>query len=532
MILITICSLVLLATLWLYLRQVYSRFSKYGVKHLPPVPLLGNHAKFTLGLEDLGTLTVKTYNSFSEERFVGSFAFLNPVVFIRDLELLRKITVKDFEHFLNHRPLVDENVDPFMGKILFSLNDQKWKDMRSTLSPAFTNSKIRLMVPFMVEVGDQMVRSLNKKIEKSAGGYIDIDVKDLMTRYTNDVIASCAFGLKVDSHTDEHNQFYKLGRFSTNYTLKQILTFSAYNAFPNLMKTLNAHVFREKTNKFFKDLVLNTMKDREAKKIIRNDMIHLLMEARKGNLKHDDKVTKDWGGFAAVEESDVGKKQVNAVWTDEELIAQAVMFFIAGFETVSTAMVFCLHELAMNPDIQDTLVREIQENHEKSDGEIDYNSIQQMAYMDMVVSETLRLWSPVFTTDRMCIKDYNIGKPNKYATEDFIVRKGEEINVPIWAFHRSPEYFPDPLKFDPERFSEENKHKIKPFSYIPFGIGPRNCLGSRFALCEIKVMLYQLLLAMEVSVADKTCIPAEVAKGTGFHLRMKGGHWVRMKTRN
>ncbi|KOB76313.1 Cytochrome P450 protein, partial [Operophtera brumata] len=325
--------------------------------------------------------------------------------------------------------------------------------------------------------------------------------RDLTTRYANDVIASCAFGVKVDSHTDEDNEFYVMGRNTANFGLKRILTYFGYCASPAIMKKLNIKLFEDDIKNFFKSLVMSNMKEREDRAILRPDMIHLLMEAKKGALKHDNTETKDAdAGFSTVEESDIGKMTVNRTWSDEDLVSQAFLFFLAGFETVSSTMSFLLHELAVNPDVQERLVQEIRENDEKSGGKFDYSSIQNMTYMDMVVSgkavwhiliklycrvnegyEVLRLWPPVSGLGRICLKDYNLGKPYEKAQSDFIVRKGESVAIPVWAIHRDPAYFPDPERFDPERFSEQNKHSIKPFTYMPFGSGPRNCIGNNFS---------------------------------------------------
>nr|QLI62194.1 cytochrome P450 45 [Streltzoviella insularis] len=523
---------VLLAALYLYFHQRYSRFSRHGVKTVKPTPPFGNMGRITLRIEHFVDMLERLYNEYPDEKFVGMFEFVNPMVLIRDIELIKRIGIKDFDSFLDHRVIVDENIDPFFGRNLFSLKGQEWKDMRSTLSPAFTSSKIRLMVPFMVEVGDQMIRSLKKKISDSGVGYLDVDMKDISTRYANDVIASCAFGLKVDSHTIENNKFYEMGKRASSFNFSQLLKFFGYTSFPSLMKLFKLSLFTKETKDFFTELVTSTMKDRETHNTIRPDMIHLLMEAKKGQLTHEDKTAQDEdAGFATVEESSVGKKDINIVWTDIDLIAQAVIFFVAGFETVSSTMSFLLHELAFHPEVQAKLVEEIRENDRKNGGKFNYNSIQQMTYMDMVVSELLRLWTPGLALDRYCNKDYNLGKPNDKATEDFIIRKGEAVSIPVWAIHRDPKYFPDPLKFDPERFSEENRHKIQPFTYLPFGMGPRNCIGSRFALCEVKVMAYQLLQHFELSPSEKSCHPIKLCKST-FNIRIEGGHWIRLKVRN
>ncbi|CAH2105979.1 unnamed protein product [Euphydryas editha] len=533
MILLLIWIAVFIAVVTIYFRQTYSRFSKYGVKHMKVVPFFGNMHRIILRMDNFSEDLERIYITFKDERFVGRYEFMKPMVVVRDLELVKKITVKDFEHFLDHRGFTDETIDPLFSRNLFALKGQEWKDMRSTLSPAFTSSKIKLMVPFMEEVGKQMIRALEKKIKESDSGAIDIDCKDLTTRYSNDVIASCAFGLKVDSYTEEENKFYEMGKTAATFKFKQMLLFFALSAFPALVKRLKLTLFSSQTKDFFVELVMSTMKDRDARHIIRPDMIHLLMEAKKGKLVHDDKNGNENQdtGFSTVEESSIGKKDNDRVWSDIDLIAQAVLFFIAGFDTISTAMSFALHELALHPEIQERLVQEIKEQDTKNGGKLNFSSIQNMKYLDMVTSEVLRLWPPGLALDRMCVKDYNLGKPNSKATEDYIIRKGELLSIPVWAFHRDPHYFPDPTKFDPERFSDENKHNINSMAYMPFGLGPRNCIGSRFALCELKVLLYQILLHIEISPSKKTCIPSKLSTES-FNPRLAGGHWLKFKLRN
>ncbi|XP_075973963.1 cytochrome P450 9e2-like [Anticarsia gemmatalis] len=521
----------LVIAVWLYLRQTRSVFEKYGVKHFKPLPFIGNMGKVLLRQRNIGFDVRDTYEAFPEEKFVGRYEFRNKTLMIRDLELLKKIAVKDFEHFLDRRPVFPDS-DSYFNRNLSSLIGQEWKDMRSTLSPAFTSSKIRLMVPFMVEVGDQMMASLKKRIKSSDAGYIDIDCKDLTSRYSNDVIATCAFGLKVDSLTDKDNEFYTLVKETTTLGFKDMIQFFITTSVPFIGKLLKMDVMSTAAKKFFKSLVLDTMTDRERRQILRPDMIHLLMEAKKGKLSHENLKSKgESAGFASVEESSVGTKTVDRVWSNDDLVAQAVIFLFAGFETVSTATSFLLYELALNPEVQDKLVKEIREHDIKNGGKLDLKSLQDMPYMDMVVSELLRMWPPAMFADRACTKDYNLGKPNDKAPQDYIMRKGDGLLIPVIGFHRDPQYFPNPDKFDPERFSEQNKHKINPTAYMPFGVGPRNCIGSRFALCEVKVLIYQILQHLEVSPCERTCIPAELTTGS-INVQLKGGHWLRFKARS
>ncbi|XP_063618696.1 probable cytochrome P450 9f2 [Cydia splendana] len=507
----------------------YSTLSRHGIKLGPFVPLLGDMAGVLFSKEHIADVVMRAYEKFPQERLVGRYEFLTPYVMVKDLNLLKRITVTDFNHFVD-RISVDAKADPIFNRMLLCLRGDEWKEMRSALSPVFTSSKIRLMVPFMVQVGDHMIRALKTKIEQSEVDYIDLQAKDLTRRFANDVIATCVFGLDVNSQYEE-NDFFKMGKELTTVTFIFKMRFLGFMIVPSIMSALQLTVFSQKVIGFFTNVVLGAIKQREEQNIYRPDMIHLLMEAKKGKLAHDTKSTKDdHAGFATVEESDVGKVKNKTVWTDFDLVAQAVIFLFPGYDTVASTMSFLLYELAVNPDCQERLFREIQENEEKN-GKIDYNSVQHMTYLDMVISEVLRKWPGSISQTRVCVKDYNLGKPNDKATKDVILRKGEAVQIPMWAYHRDPKYFPDPEKFDPERFSVENKHKIDPVAYMPFGLGPRNCIASRFALCEIKVMAYQLLLHMEVTPCEKTIIPITLSAQNGFRMSVTGGNWVRFRPR-
>ncbi|CAK1547377.1 unnamed protein product [Leptosia nina] len=526
-----IWAAVLLAIIYIYHRRAYSRFSSNDVKYIPPAPFIGNVGPIIFRKIHFVDDLTRFYASFPDERFVGRYEFMNSIIILRDLELIKKITIKDFEYFLDHRGFADEEVEPIFARNLFSLKGDEWKDMRSTLSPAFTSSKIRVMVPFMEEVGNQMTALMAKRINDNRGEAVEMDVRDLTRRYANDVIASCAFGLKVDSQTKD-TEFFEMGKRASSFKLRQMIMFFAYSALPGLVKRLKMTLFSKETTNFFTNVVMDTMRHREAHNIIRPDMIHLLMEAKKGQLQHEDKsksTIRD-AGFATVEESAVGKKVIQRNWSDNDLIAQAVLFFIGGFETISSAMSFTLRELALCPEAQEKLAKEIKEDSLKNGGKIDYNSIHNLPYMDMVISEVLRLWPPGFQLDRVCAKDYNLGRANDASQKDYILRKGEQVIIPVWPIHRNPEYFPNPDKFDPERFSAENKHLIKPMAYMPFGVGPRNCIGSRFALLEVKMFIYQFLLKLEVSPSSKTEPKAKLALDS-FNLNLEGGTWLNFKIR-
>lgn len=239
---------------------------------------------------------------------------------------------------------------------------------------------------------------------------------------------------------------------------------------------LKIQVFPEASD-FFLNLIKNTIKTREEKNIIRPDMIHLLMEAKKEMLKHEENKEQN-ENLAAVEDSQTGKSTKNrkAIITEMDIAAQALLFFFAGYETSSTLMSFVSHELAINKTVQEKLQEEIDLVYEKTSGKVTYEDIQKMKYLDMVILEGLRMWPPAVATDRICVKDFTV-EPVRDGEEVLVIKKGENVLIPIIGIHYDPEYFQNPEKFDPERFSDENSSKIIPYSFLPFGSGPRNCIG-------------------------------------------------------
>ena len=160
------------------------------------------------------------------------------------------------------------------------------------------------------------------------------------------------------------------------------------------------------------------------------------------------------------------------------------------------------YELAKNPDVQQKLHEEIDSVASTLDGKsVNYEQLHKMPYLDMIISEGLRKWPPAVQTDRICLKDYKLDLGNG---KTITIHKNQNIIIPVFLLQRDPAYFPDPERFDPSRFSDENKDSIVPGTYIPFGLGPRTCIGSRFALMEGKLLLFNLLKKFTLETCDKT----------------------------
>lgn len=360
---------------------------------------------------------------------------------------------------------------PSQGKSLIMLKGTKWHDMRSTLSPAFTGSKMRIMFDLIVDNCIDMATQLKMKNTS-----LELDMKELFNKLTIDMTANAAFGIKINSFQDETNEFYVMAKDLLNFNRPSVILKMLFsNTMPKLASLFDIQMFAPEVSKFFKGMVLSNMDTREKNGIFRPDLINLLMQIRKGEeLQSSADDNKAAEGFATVEEFSAGRKSTTRQWSDEDIVAQCFLFFFAGFDPISNNLGFTSHELAVNPDVQQKLFEEIIEVESRLNGnKITYDQLQKMKYLDMVITESLRKWPPIAITDRLCSKDY-------IYEEDGIklqIKKGMTIVVPSISFHYDEKYFPNSNVFDPERFNDENKRNIVPGTYLPFGIGPRNCIG-------------------------------------------------------
>ncbi|KAK7870597.1 hypothetical protein R5R35_009101 [Gryllus longicercus] len=487
-------------------------FRSRGLPFSSPLPFLGNMAPLTFGSLSFNDYAEKMYYQFQDYSVFGIFQFMTPVVFVRDPEIIKKLAVKDFDHFVDHQTLLTEKLDPLMAKNLFALRGQEWRDMRATLSPAFTASKMRNIFKLVDQCGCQTVEFLKEEIRKSPLKVYEADMKDFFTRFTNDVIATTAFGIQCDSLRDRRNAFYVMGRDLTNTKGLRTLLFLGYLLSPKLMEILNLPFIPPKVRDFFHGSVHETIRERQKQGIFRPDMLQLLMQARAGQLKAE-----------AGDEEEVVTGARKLQLTDTDITAQAVIFFFAGFDTVSTLMCFSALELARQPGVQQRLQRDVDAAVERSGGQLTYETVQDLKYLDMVLNEVLRLYPPVAFLNRKCVADYTIEATGNLPS--YTIKKEDIVWFAASALHRDPKYWSNPNVFDPERFSEENKANIKPFTYMPFGVGPRLCIGSRFALMETKIALAHILHHFSFVCTGKTPKVVKFAK-RDFNASVEGGFWL------
>ncbi|XP_053995328.1 cytochrome P450 9e2-like [Hylaeus anthracinus] len=471
-------------------------FERLGIPHEPWIPILGHIAPPLFRRIFMGDYLQRMYNRFSDAKYFGFYNFTTPVIVLRDPELLTSITVKNFDNFTDHRGFVDEELDPLMGKNLFALRGDRWREMRKTLSPSFTSSKMKIMFNLIVDCADNFTNHIAKE---SKGGKV-YNLKKIFGRYATDVIATSSYGVAIDSMKHPNNEFYVFAENSINLSPVKSLKLMIGNNFPRLTKLFGIKIMSDEDRRYITGVVANAVTTRKEQGIYRPDMIQLMMEAR----------NKD-----------------GTELTIDEMTNQAYVFFLAGYDTSSSFLCFTVHEIAANPDVQAKLRAEIQEVVRKTGGSLCYDAIKEMTYMDAVLKESGRLYPVVTRLDRVCVEEFTF-PPATPNSKPFTMKPGGLVWFMPFAIQRDPKNFPDPLKFDPNRFLNDD---VPQNINVPFGIGPRICIAKRFALMEAKIVLIYLLLRCEIEPCAQTTLPMRFDKKR-FGLVADNGFWLNFKARD
>ena len=397
---------------------------------------------------------------------VGVYFSYRPLIIINNVELAKTILSTDFHNFHDRGIFIDPTIDP-LTENLFCLPGEKWKSLRQKMTPLFSTSKLKMMLPIIQDSVDILDKYISDNLELNESFVTDI--RNLSLNFTFTMISSVAFGTQNDCINEPNNLF--------RLTSLKVLDQSFVNNFrllsavfmPKISKAFKICMFDQEVSKFFLDITKETIKHREENNIIRNDFLQLFIQLNKGFRKSSSNESSD-------------------SFTLNEVAANSFLFVIAGFETTSATIAYCLYELSKNPAIRLKVQAEIDELDKE---EFSYEKISKLKYLENCINETLRKYPIIPVLNRECLNDYRV------PGTDQIIPKGIPIIVPVYTMQRSPELFENPTQFNPDRF--DNKSDIL---LLSFGHGNRSCIGNRMAMIVMKTCLCILLSKYEVQLVS------------------------------
>jgi len=448
--------------------RLYQKYYSQGLDGPRPWPFVGNALEIT-------SRPFKEYEAENFRKYGDTYVdfILNNegVIITSKPEYVKRILIKEF-HIFCHR-MLPPYVHKYARKSVIFVNED-WKRIRTQVTPVFTSGRLKQMFKnFRVPI-ETTLNNIDELID-SKKAQEGVDVKKLMKSFALDIIGNVVFSLKTNSFKDDDFAQKVMDLFKVRRFVIPILF--SLPKFVNRFLKLSS--FNIETIEYFSQLTLGLIEERKKNKdVVFNDFIELLLKSE------SDQVEKNYD-----ENGHIVRKL-----TQEEIVGQAFIFFVAGMETISTALGVLLYELAINQDIQDKLYRDLVACH--PDAQVDYDDLNKSKYLDNVISETLRRYTTVARVFRQAVNDYEF--------DTFKVKKGQTVAVSLYNLHMNEKLFPDPHKFKPERF---DKPEEIPFEPIPFVDGPRNCIGNRFALVEMKSLLIRLVKTHRIFAVPKTDIP-------------------------
>lgn len=529
-------------------------------------------------------------------RLYDGFLGTNPTLVCGHPEAIKQVTIKNFNYFTNRRrPATWKSI---RYRALTYMRDDEWKSLRNTLAPVFTGSKLKRMFELM----KKCTRNVQNSIEAQSNK--EIDLKQLFSVFTVDVISTCCFSMDLKDYLHPNSElltsarkFFNVSRLKMAFYMaipKQLLAISGFD----INDTLSIDFFAR-----FAQEIINKRRELAKKSVHfkkQDDFLQTLIDAaaRFNERKADGTLNSSQRQVEFTDQPDVNdgdkrssstsveehqeqqeqqqqQRQVSSVWClfflchtrrvltscarktrasatgssatvqanwlpqranahvkfslmilmmdpnllatteliqsvlppriqinlslayqyteqqlgDLEILAQSMLFFAVGHETTATVLSSCGYFLALYPELQDRLYAEVHDAFVEDKGEITYDRLLELKYLNAFVSEAMRYYTPTLVFDREASEDVELDVDGRKV----MIPKGMAVVIPFHAVHHDPDNYDDPEKFDPERFMPENKHNIKSCTFIPFGCGPRSCLASRFAVIEIKLVLATLV---------------------------------------
>lgn len=499
--------LVLLATgLWLLYRwQQQSKLHKLGNK-LPgplPIPLFGN-ALLAFGKkpEELITMALEYADRYGT--VVRGWLGTKLIIFLSDPD--------DVEVILNSHIHIDKASEyrffkPWLGEGLLISSGEKWRSHRKMIAPTF---HINILKSF-VGVFNQNSKNVVEKMRGEVGKYFD--VHDYMSGVTVDILLETAMGITKDTQDDAgfdyamavmkmcdiiHQRHYKFWlRFDSIFKLtsffeKQKQLLGIIHGLTNKVIKLKKEVYQQNKAKGIIpptiEEVTRSAPESEATLANEKTLADTVFKGYRDDLDFND-------------ENDVGAKKrlafldlmiesaqngTNKI-TDHEIKEEVDTIMFEGHDTTAAGSSFVLCLLGVHQDIQERVYNELYSIFGDSDRPATFEDTLKMKYLERVIFEGLRMYPPVPIIARKLQRDVKI------ATKNYVLPAGATVVIGTFQIHRNPKYYKDPNVFNPDNFLPENTQNRHYYSYIPFSAGPRSCVGRKYAILKLKILISTIL---------------------------------------
>lgn len=401
-----------------------------------PTELKGRRKLYSLinGVKDpLATISGNHRIAGDSYRIRANFTDKN-FIFSQDKEFVEYILKQNHKNYYKSE-IQSVTLAKYLGNGLLTNNGKDWLKQRRLIQPGFSKVKIANLVSIMQEETD--------KTFEAFGAETEIDLYDFFHSLAFTIVAKTLFSSDIDEHTVK-----ELGRIITEIqeVFAKEVRLPFYTQILQVFGVIDRNIEKSRRSKAIIQSVLDRRRSSGEEK---NDLLDMLIRAR--------------------------YEDTGLPMSDEQLVDEMLILFIAGHETTANALSFIFFEISCHPEAEEKLRQEI-----TGEGKAAFTpeSLMKKSFTGNIIKESMRLHSPAWAIDRQALEDDRFG--------EYSWPKGTFIILYISGLHRNPKYWNDPDSFIPERFDDEN---AKNFAYYPFGAGPRLCIGEHFAVMEMALII-------------------------------------------
>nr|WIT94143.1 cytochrome P450 monooxygenase CYP347E7 [Euwallacea interjectus] len=477
-----------------WMRSKYSYWEKRGVKGPTPIPLFGNIAKHVLGRCTMGQAIYDIYRKYEGYPFVGLYKSMKPTLLVRDPDFVSKILVKDFKSFRYNEFHLGEDSKSLFAQNPFLQQDEKWKQTRQVITPGMSSGKLKTMFAILQVINKNFVKYIENRPKATTEG---IETRALTKRLTLDNVAKSAFGIdgKAFESYEDISEFNKMADSFLNPGTTMSLFFVALQCFPQISALIESALSR-KAETQLKSIISDTINHRKTKNIRGTDYLQFLM---------------DQG------------EQYN--WSDHIITSHASTLFIDGYETSSLVLTYLLLNLAENPQYQQKIRDEIKKSEDENQGELTYDALHQLPWLNACVYESIRFTPPADIMSKICTESFEY-TPTNSSFKNMTIRlsPGDIVILPYSFLMKDDKYFENADKFMPERMFTNTDKSI----FFPFGDGPRACIGQRLGIMQVKLGAASVIKNFELSVSPKLQKPYKMIPYHSMN-EIIGGFWIKYK---
>jgi len=382
-------------------------------------------------------------------RFFGHSSFI-----LNTPDTIRHVLVENYENY-TRTPAGIRVLRPMLGEGLLLAEGRNWKHQRRTLAPAFTPRAVTTLVPHMVSAIDETVAALDARCDQPT------DLREAMQHMTLEIAGRTMFSFSMAHH----------GATLRNFVIEYASRLARPHFFDLLLPTgwpspqdISRALFRRRWTRFIQALIAERRAAGKAEDAPPRDLFELMVAAR--------------------------DPETGQAFSDQQLGDQVATMILAGHETTATALFWSLYLLALDPATQDEVAAEV-----RGVAVNDANAIERLKFTRAVIDETMRLYPPAFLIARAAAGPDTLGN-------GLDVVKGDVILIAPWLLHRHEKLWDDPNAFVPERFAPGTAAPDR-FAYLPFGVGPRVCIGAHFAIVEATLALAKIIGAFHIELGDR-----------------------------